>query len=44
MLKSNEAEALKARNGELEESQLRQENAIDAMKRQTKKICVSYKP
>ena len=41
--KSTEAEAFKSRNMELEECQLRQEDAINAMKRQTKKICVSYK-
>ena len=40
--KSTEAEAFKSRNMELEECQLRQEDAINAMKRQTKKICVSY--
>ena len=39
--KSTEAEALKSRYMELEECQLRQEDAISAMKRQTKKICVS---
>jgi hypothetical protein len=40
--KSTEAEAFKSRNMELEECQLRQEDAINAMKRQTKKFCVSY--
>ena len=39
--KSTEAEAFKSRNMELEECQLRQEDAINVMKRQTKKICVS---
>ena len=39
--RASEAEALKARNLELEESHLRQDDAINAMKRQTKKICVS---
>ena len=41
--RASEAEALKARNLELEESHLRQDDAINAMKRQTKKICVSTK-
>ena len=40
--KSTEADALKSRNLELEECQLRQEDAINAMKRQTKKICDEY--
>ena len=40
--KSTEADALKSRNMELEECQLRQDDAINAMKRQTKKICVSF--
>ena len=40
--KSTEADALKSRNMELEEWQLRQDDAINAMKRQTKKICVSF--
>ena len=38
--KASEVEALKARNLELEESHMRQDDAINAMKRQTKKICV----
>merc|ERR1712025_1185453 len=40
--KSTEAEAFKSRNMELEECQLRQDDAINAMKRQTKKICDEY--
>ena len=40
MAKSTEVEALKSRNLELEEAQMRQEDSINAMKRQTKKICV----
>ena len=39
--KASEMEALKARNLELEETHMRQDDAINAMKRQTKKICVS---
>merc|ERR1712062_534306 len=40
--KASEVEALKARNLELEESHMRQDDAINAMKRQTKKICDEY--
>merc|ERR1739848_643353 len=41
-LLSKSAEAEKSRNMELEECQLRQEDAINVMKRQTKKICDEY--
>ena len=39
--KTSEVEALKARNKELEDIQMRQEDTINALKRQSKKICVS---
>ena len=38
--KSSEVESLKARNKELEDIQMRQEDTINALKRQNKKVCV----
>lgn len=40
--KSTEVESLKARNKELEDVQMRQEDTINALKRQNKKVCVSF--
>ena len=40
--KSSEAESLKARNKELEDIQMRQEDTINALKRQNKKVCVRF--
>merc|ERR1711977_176584 len=40
--KSSEVESLKARNKELEDIQMRQEDTINALKRQNKKVCEEY--
>merc|ERR1712113_251720 len=42
MGKSTEVESLKSRNKELEDIQMRQEDTINALKRQNKKVCEEY--